>query len=321
MSKYTTELRWAVEQCEQSATSTLEEGQQFHDETYARLGLNDYPIFDESYRKELNDRIIRRYYFREIGLETLQLFAWYMRAKMFEIMPYYNRLYKSTLLEIDPLADVSMTYSDSWVSNGTDYTKTSDDMKREHTGSSAESHTDTTITDTHNTRDTKDITTDNRTTTNTTNAKSSDSSTDSGRTVYQDTPMSLLGNTESPTVEGLDYATNVTYTDTSAKSDGTSASTASTKVDGDLVVIGNVGDYGNTTTNVNGSSDKTATNTTTEGTTGVKDNSTTEEGSKTKTEKGHRTNLSELLLKYRSTFINVDVMILNDLAELFMGVY
>lgn len=41
---------------------------------------------------------------REIGLETLELFRYFMRMKMWEIMPYYNQLYKSELIEFDPLS-------------------------------------------------------------------------------------------------------------------------------------------------------------------------------------------------------------------------
>ena len=75
MSKYTTQLRWLIE-------------------TNYDLGLQDYPIFDESYRKHLNKTIIDHFMFREIGFETAALFKHYLNATMNEIMPYYNVLYK-----------------------------------------------------------------------------------------------------------------------------------------------------------------------------------------------------------------------------------
>lgn len=68
-----------------------------------QLDLNSYPIFDESYRDELNNKIIRHYWFREIGFETAALFRDRLAVKMSEIMPYYNQLYKSTLINIEPL--------------------------------------------------------------------------------------------------------------------------------------------------------------------------------------------------------------------------
>lgn len=68
------------------------------------LALDRYPIFMEEYRGGLNQKIIEHFYFREIGQETADRFNFMLRRKMNEIMPFYNELYKSTLLEFDPLA-------------------------------------------------------------------------------------------------------------------------------------------------------------------------------------------------------------------------
>lgn len=57
------------------------------------FGLDKYPIFDESYRNTLNSNILNHYYENEIGLETPELFKFYLNQKMNEIMPYYNILY------------------------------------------------------------------------------------------------------------------------------------------------------------------------------------------------------------------------------------
>lgn len=69
------------------------------------LNLNDYPIYDEDYRQVLNNKIINHFYLREIGAETPDRFNFYLGRKMREIMPYYNQMYKSELLEFDPLAN------------------------------------------------------------------------------------------------------------------------------------------------------------------------------------------------------------------------
>src|ERR1700741_2586204 len=55
----------------------------------------DYPIFDENYRPILEQQIINNYYFREIGMETVGQFKWYLKARLNLIMPYYNRLYET----------------------------------------------------------------------------------------------------------------------------------------------------------------------------------------------------------------------------------
>lgn len=68
-----------------------------------KLPLDEYPIFDENHRATLNDKIISHYYFREIGQETPSRFAFNLRRKMNEIMPYYNQLYESEMIKYDPL--------------------------------------------------------------------------------------------------------------------------------------------------------------------------------------------------------------------------
>lgn len=70
------------------------------------LGLQHYPIFDETYREQLNRKIVEHYWFREIGQETPQLFKMFLNRTMNEIMPYYNELYKTAILELNPLANM-----------------------------------------------------------------------------------------------------------------------------------------------------------------------------------------------------------------------
>lgn len=67
------------------------------------FGLDDYPIFDEDYRGPLNKKILDHYWNYEIGQETESMFRFSLNRKMREIMPYYNQLYKSELLEFEAL--------------------------------------------------------------------------------------------------------------------------------------------------------------------------------------------------------------------------
>lgn len=75
------------------------------------FGLKSYPIFDETYRETLNNNILMHYYENEIGFETAGLFKVYLNQKMFEIMPYYNELYKvqKKILENDVINNVNLT--------------------------------------------------------------------------------------------------------------------------------------------------------------------------------------------------------------------
>lgn len=92
MSQYTTQLRYILQ------------NPQWTDE---RLGLSNYPIFDENYRETLNNNIKDYFYFEEIGFETPARFCFKLKQKMNLIMPYYNKLYKSELLKIEPFLNIS----------------------------------------------------------------------------------------------------------------------------------------------------------------------------------------------------------------------
>ena len=110
MSIYTTQLRWIVERLQTQAGSQPDD----FSACYQYLGLNDYPIFDENYRSLLNDKIIRHFYFREIGFETAAQFAWYLRRTMHENMPYFNQLYSSLNLITDPITNRKYSWSETY---------------------------------------------------------------------------------------------------------------------------------------------------------------------------------------------------------------
>lgn len=68
-----------------------------------KIGLGTYPIFDEGYRKVLNGKIIDEYFNREIGTESIDDFMLIIRRKLDQIMPFYNKLYKSEQIDYDAL--------------------------------------------------------------------------------------------------------------------------------------------------------------------------------------------------------------------------
>ena len=93
------------------------------------LDLQSYPIFDESYREGLNNKIIRHYWFREIGFETAALFRDRLAMTMAEIMPYYNQLYKSQLISVDPMITHSLIRELGRAENNTGNSNVSADGK------------------------------------------------------------------------------------------------------------------------------------------------------------------------------------------------
>lgn len=110
MSKYTTQVRFICE-----VNSGLDESVGYDNiaqviaNSRAKIFDFSYPIFDENYRATLETKILKHYYTREIGLETVGLWKHFLDMRMNEIMPYYNKLYESELLEFDPFNDVDYT--------------------------------------------------------------------------------------------------------------------------------------------------------------------------------------------------------------------
>lgn len=124
MSKYSLQLRWLVEQTLANGGWDLHEDN--WNKAYDKLGLSDYPIFDEAYRETLNNKIIRHYYVYEINAETAGLFKLFMRDTMHLIMPYYNQRYESLALakQIQPLVDHTRTITEDATGNASNQAST-----------------------------------------------------------------------------------------------------------------------------------------------------------------------------------------------------
>lgn len=248
MSKYTTQLRWIVEQIGQGLE--VPEGQEYADAVYKYIGLSKYPIFDENYRSHLNDKIIDHYYFREIGQETAAQFAQMMKRTMQEIMPKYNRLYDVLQSDLShPLADY------------TRHRDIDDDYKREQEN----------VGRTENTSNSE--------------TRTNDTSTTNDRNVFSDTPMSMLSNSGSPSIAGLDYATNVTYDDATNTINGLQSND----------------------TFVNGRN-----------TTSIDRNDTR---NRVEDEYGRNKSLAYLLDEFIDKYKDIDVLVINDLSDLFFKLW
>ena len=119
MSKYTTQLRFICESIVDLNESTKANGvTELIEKIWDKVFTFDFPIFDESYRKELCVKILRHYWTREIGQETYGAWKIRLETKLCDIMPYYNQLYKSELLEFNPMFDVDLTRSSDRTNKG-----------------------------------------------------------------------------------------------------------------------------------------------------------------------------------------------------------
>lgn len=253
MSKYTTEVRFI---CENSAGLSESEGadnvDSILDKCWNKVFNFDFPIFDENYRQVLCRKILKHYYTREIAHETVGRWKLALNAKLNEIMPYYNQLYKSELLEFNPFYDVDLTRS------------------REGSGTS------------------------NRTSNNT--------------------------ETNSGTSKNVSSGSGTNNTDTLNRFSDTPQNSMDTQGIADSVPL-------TTVTKVN--EDNTTTNESTD--TLTRDDSKTENGTENinntdkyiETVKGKQgtENYSSLLKKFRETFLNIDMMIIEDCSDCFFTLW
>ena len=286
MSKYTTELRYLIE-------------------NNFDIGLKTYPIFDENYRELLNQKIINHYYFREIGMETAELFKRYLNTTMNEIMPYYNQLYKSELLEFNPFYNVDKTIVSDKNNNSVS------DFIGNTTGKNQQ-NADTENTQTNNGKQ--------QTTTAATsvgesvgNSKGSGKTTNKSKRVSSDTPQGFLS------INSID---NETYASAAEMANGETVNEFTVN---DTKATSNNSESG-TTDQTNIAETKAKGNTTS--------NATTETDTANKTTsndfenyvshvigKSEGETYSEMLLKFRDTFLNIDMMIIDELKTCFMMIY
>lgn len=282
MSKYTTEVRFICEQA-----SGLSESKGYND-TNSIIDLAipkvfnfDFPIFDEKYRVVLERKILKHFYTREICEETVGLWKLRLDTRLNEIMPYYNKLYNSELLEFNPLYTVELTRN----------RKTDLDSKR----SENENINDTSS----SSKSTKNNGTVDSTNTTTTTSNENDTSNNTSEDLYSDTPQGALSGVESNT-----YLTNARkVTDSGITTSNTSNNSK---------VIGKV---------ESGETESSTTAETYSRIRGNNDNLLSTEDYLESVSGYEGAVPSDLLQKYRETFLNIDVMIINNLEDLFFQLW
>lgn len=299
MSKYTTEVRFI---CEQKAG--LKDSVEWNsvDEVINRsydkiFDVTSIPFFNPDHRVLVLKKILLHYYTREIGYETVGLWQLKINQKLKEIMPYYNQLYESELLQYDPLKNVDNTHTHSG-----NYT---DDNRVHYTDRDAGTIIDDATTDVMLRH--KENSNSGRTNT------AKDAIYDGvSRTRFSDTPQGALNGVENDTY--LTSATKVTETPAYIDTHTEQTSDATMEYNKDLKDSRNhrdTTDYDNTRT-----TDMTKTyNKDTDHSTGT-DSYTNKEIGKIGTE-----TYQEMVLKYRDTFLNIDEMIIKELSDLFMKVW
>ena len=253
MSKYTTEVRYI---CEMNSGFPADEmTNHTPDEiiTKARTKIFDfsYPIYDTDHKPELETKILRHYYTREIGAETVGLWKLWLNDTLNLIMPKYNKLYQAEKEFLNrELNNIDVEH----------YSMRDDDFTR-----------------TDNLHHTSNQT-------RTDNLHEASSGTGLSKDQYSDTPQGTITNVDNNT-----YLT----------------------------------DYRRVDDTTSGTRDNTGTQTTagTGADTGTQKNAGTQELSGW--ERGYRGGkiYSELLADYAEKVLNIDLMIVNELSDLFIKLW
>lgn len=286
MSKYTTELRFICE----SIANLPDPNQGMSVNAVIRVAAPlifnfPFPMFDEddegnsAYKTILTEKILRHYYTREICEETYGLWKLRLNDKMNIIMPYYNQLYKSALLEFNPFYDV--------------------DVIRKHEGSSIGEENKN-----QNSISSSELSKNNKTENSGTNNITANGHTSDGNNrwdLYSDTPQGGTNGITGDTFDNNVYLTNARnikdnrITDNSSNEGGIFTTNAESNDKETGQVIGSNIDSTNIS-NLNQYIEHVV----------------GKQGSE---------NYSDLLIKFRKTFINIDKMVIDELETLFFGLW
>lgn len=279
MSKYTTEVRFI---CESKSGLEESKGASSVDEvianSWSKIFTSKVSFFDEAYRSVLCQKILKHYYLREIGAETVGIWMLWMNTRLEEIMPYYNQLYESAKIEFDPMHDVDLTRK----------------HKRNVDGTSKEDGTRT------------DNTTGKRTLTGNRDTDSTGSSTRNTTSGSDETKRDLYSDTPQGAITGLEnenYLTNARKITNNVNGTGTEE-TNTTENTGT-----NYSETEDTTGKVDGITSNTGSS------------STTEDYLETITGKQGTESFSSLLNKFRETFLNIDMQVIEEFSDLFFGLW
>lgn len=303
MAIFTTQLRSILE-----SKSGLGESQGYNDvdfiinEARPKIFNFSYPIFDVEYKVILEKKILEHFYTQEIAFETAGLWQLKLRTKMREIMPYYNQLYNSQLLEFNPFYDVDLNRS---------HKRTGEESKTENNINITTSENEEVSKNTSVVNETGSIDSTNNSETDTSNnSNNTNSETGENSTAMSDTPQGQLAN-----VYDLSYLTEFTLNKNNRSGSSETNDVGNQKINGTNNTdsrsdSNNITDFNkNSNSNVESNTDNS-----------TKIDSLEDYFENVKGKQGS-TSYSELLLKFRETFVNIDMLIIEDLRELFHSMW
>lgn len=287
MSKYTTEVRFI---CEHDAGLDNSVGftqvDTVLDRCWNQIFTSNITFFDESYRSLLCKKILKRYYTREIGCETVGLWKLWMNERLESIMPYYNQLYKSELIEFNPMYDVDLATRHEKENAEARHSAENEVGKHEQWSLHNEAYED----NYGSNRTTNDI--------NNTKRSMNEGSTD----LYSDTPQGSISG-----LENMNYLTNARKIDKDTTDDASYSGTTDTNVDDKTDGVREWSDAENYTHSKDNTADASV--------------NSSEDYFQHVLGKSGGASYSKLLSEFRETFLNIDNMVIEEFADLFMGLW
>ena len=311
MSKYTTEVRYI---CERAAD--LDESVGYNDidevinKAVPKVFDYEFPIFDEDYRNVICTKILRHFYTREIGFETVGLWKLKLKTKMFEIMPYFNQLYESELIKFNPLYDTDLHTTNVGDKNSENNRTGNKTGVSSGTSNSSQSGSDKTKNDVVEASNANGTSKSDNYGSEIDNAKNANAHYD----LYSDTPQGGLTGVESQ--EYLTNARKITDNGSSDSSKMTSDNQRNNYEDSsDRTTVGteerernaNVSNTDNRVTNENENS--------------VDKFNSTESYVVHVLGKQGGISFSKMLKEFRETFLNIDMDVINSLNDLFLNLW
>lgn len=198
MASYTMELREYIEMWSQdeeiSIRDRIEKGR-------TKLFNFEYPIFDPDYKKVFETHFIRRFYMREIGYETEELFKFYLENYLLINMSYWNKMFESELFVFDPLTNTKV-----------DVTQNKTNDKTQTSTSTTDGTSNSTQDGTNNQTSNSTVNQTNDETVNQTGNQTSsgtESNDDFNRSIKSDTPDTRLNLTATDGEGLLEYASEI----------------------------------------------------------------------------------------------------------------
>ena len=299
MSKYTTEVRYICEKANDLEHSTgYLDVDDIIEGAIPDVFSFTFPIFDEAYRNVLCTKILRHYYTREIGFETVGLWKLKLQTKLNEVMPYFNQLYESELIKFNPLYDTNLQTTN--VGNKDSQT----DKQENRTGNAVTANQKSGTND--NVGSASSVASDKGAAER--SSFKNENGTDLHYDLYSDTPQGALTG-----VDAENYLTNARKITDNRKADSNDINNEKTNNESNAFT------QNETNNTYNENNHETRLNT--ESATGTDKFTSTENYLIHVSGKQSGNSFSKMLQEFRDTFLNIDMEVIESLSDLFLNLW